>query len=109
LAGTDDDIIKRITNDRSDFVGVPLRTVDQDMAKTIEDGLQKAQVGCLVVTAASLQRMTDSPSDTRFDFLLQTLSRRVRWGPSSVWVWRRRRCPRSGAIFLLSISSGMQL
>jgi hypothetical protein len=77
VPSTDDAIVKSMTKTRADlFVSVPVSPIDPDTAALVQKALEQAQVGCLVVSEASLARMTEPATASRFDFVLKTLAQR---------------------------------
>jgi hypothetical protein len=75
--GTDDDAVGRIVQARPDlFASAAISPNDPKTAALVEKGLQQGQAACLFVSAASLGRLTDPPSSSRFDFVAETLTRR---------------------------------
>jgi hypothetical protein len=77
VPGTDDAVVGRITTARPDlFSSAQISPADANIATALELALQQAQVACLVVTEASLKRMTEGEHEARFRFVLDTLARR---------------------------------
>jgi hypothetical protein len=77
VPGTDDDAVDRIVKARPDlFASAAIPPNNPKTATLVEKGLQQGQAACLFVSTASLSRMTDPASSSRFEFVAETLTRR---------------------------------
>ena len=58
------------------FVKVELSPISKDLAMQVDVGAQKGQLGCLVVTPASLHRLSEPEISKRFEKVFATMRRR---------------------------------